>query len=269
MDSTRIPRVLTIAGSDSSGGAGIQADLKTFTALHCYGMSVITAITAQNTLGVSAVHPIPANIVAEQLTAVLTDIGVDAVKTGMLWDTDIIHTVAETLSKHPIRYLVVDPVLVAKSGDTLLKREAVEALRSLLVSHAWIITPNVPELEVLTGISCSSQELLLEAGKKLLDLGCKFVLIKGGHWNDTEVVHDWLLGLDNFAREFTHPRIETRNTHGTGCTLSSAIACYLAKGMETEQAVGQAIQFVQQAIETAYPLGSGHGPLNHLWRIPY
>ncbi|HOK09109.1 MAG TPA: bifunctional hydroxymethylpyrimidine kinase/phosphomethylpyrimidine kinase [Candidatus Hydrogenedens sp.] len=261
----KTPRVLTIAGSDSGGGAGIQADLKTISALNCYGMSAITAITAQNTIGVSAVHPIPPDIVKEQIEVVMQDIGADAIKTGMLWGSDTIRAIHDALSSFSDFYLVIDPVLVAKSGDLLLQREALETLLEFLVPQAWIITPNLPELRELTGIEPENEESLLRSAEVLLERGARYVLVKGGHANG-KIVTDWLISNDGNVNHFLSQRIDTKNTHGTGCTLSSAIACYLAHGLPTITAVERAIQFVHKAIETAPSLGHGHGPLNHLWR---
>lgn len=261
----KMPRVLTIAGSDSGGGAGIQADIKTMCALNCYGMSAITAITAQNTLGVYAVHPIPAEIVRKQIEVVLSDIGADAIKTGMLWGTEIIHEVHKVLFDYPKPYLIIDPVLVAKSGDPLLQKEAISALVELLIPRAWIITPNLPELKELTEIEPNNKGAILKAGNMLLDRGVQYVLVKGGH-GQGEDVYDYLISKEGREIVFTNRRIDTPNTHGTGCTLSSAIACYLAHGWETVNAVEKAIQFVHKSIETAMPLGKGHGPLNHLWQ---
>ncbi len=263
MEIEKLPRVLTIAGSDSGGGAGIQADIKTMCALNCYGMSAITAITAQNTLGVYAVHPIPAEIVEKQIEVVLSDIGADAIKTGMLWGTEIIVAIHRVLEKYPEPYLVIDPVLVAKSGDVLLKNEAISALIEFLLPRAWIITPNLPELKELTGIEPTDKEAILKAGQWLFDKGAQYVLAKGGHGKGEEI-HDYLISNNGNCKIFTSPRINSHNTHGTGCTLSSAIACYLAHGLETELAVEKSIQFVRKAIETAPNLGKGHGPLNHL-----
>lgn len=263
--SQKIPRVLTIAGSDSGGGAGIQADIKTMCALNCYGMSAITAITAQNTTGVYAVQPIPAEIVKKQIEVVLSDIGADAIKTGMLWGTEIITAIYEVLSVYSEPYLVIDPVLVAKSGDPLLQQEAISALIELLIPRAWIITPNLPELKELTGIEPENKDSIKKAGQKLLEKGAKYVLVKGGHGQGTQI-HDYLFSHEGEEIDFTSERVQTPNTHGTGCTLSSAIACYLAHGLDTATAVGKAIQFVHKAIETAPNLGKGHGPLNHLWQ---
>ncbi|MGC8737011.1 MAG: bifunctional hydroxymethylpyrimidine kinase/phosphomethylpyrimidine kinase [Candidatus Hydrogenedens sp.] len=263
----KLPRVLTIAGSDSGGGAGIQADIKTMCALNCYGMSAITAITAQNTLGVYAVHPIPPDIVKKQIEVVLSDIGVDAIKTGMLWGTEIITVVHEVLEIYPQPYLVIDPVLVAKSGDLLLHQEAISSLLELLIPHAWLITPNLPELKELTGIEPEDKDAITQAGYILLEKGVKYVLVKGGH-GQGEKIKDYLFSYKNEEMCFVSPRVYSPHTHGTGCTLSSAIACYLARGLETEIAVEKAIQFVHKSIETAPNLGKGHGPLNHLWMNP-
>ncbi len=261
-----VPRILTIAGSDSGGGAGIQADLKTMCALNCYGMSAITAITVQNTIGVYDVHPIPTDIVEKQIEVVLSDIGADAIKTGMLWDAEIITAVHKALKPFPGPYLVIDPVLVSKSGNILLQQNAVDALLELLVPRAWIITPNLPELKQLTGVEPNHKDNIIKAAKKLLDRGTKYVLVKGGH-GQGEQVEDYLISNKCDIKCFPSIRINTTHTHGTGCTLSSAIACYLAKGLETEPAVETAIQFVHKAIETAPLLGKGHGPINHLWKF--
>ncbi len=263
----RLPRVLTIAGSDSGGGAGIQADLKTFTALNCYGMSVLTAITAQNTVGITGIHPIPVDIVKKQIIAVMEDIGADVIKTGMLWDANIIEAVAEVLKNYSYKYLVVDPVLVAKSGDLLLKKECIKVLKEKLIPLAWIVTPNIPELSELSGKDVNREKDICDSARIIIEMGCKYVLVKGGHL-EGEVVVDRLISAYGEVKEYVHPRLNTTSTHGTGCTLSSAIACYLAYGYETSVAVGKAIEFVHKAMETAPPLGKGHGPLNHLWRIP-
>ncbi len=263
----KLPRVLTIAGSDSGGGAGIQADLKTFTALNCYGMSVLTAITAQNTVGIFGIHPVPVDIVRRQMIAVMEDIGVDVVKTGMLWDASIVETVAEVLRGSSFKYLVVDPVLVAKSGDLLLRRDCIRVLKEKLLPLAWIVTPNIPELKELGGDGVNGRDSVVELARRVVDTGCKYVLVKGGHL-EGDLVVDRLFSVYGEVREYAHPRIMTSSTHGTGCTLSSAIACYLAYGYETSIAVGKAIDFVCKAMETAPKVGSGHGPLNHQWRIP-
>ena len=257
-----VPVALTIAGSDSSGGAGIQADLKTFSALGVYGMSVLTAITAQNTQGVTAVAEIPLDVIAAQIDAVLTDIGAGAIKTGMLSSAEIIETVAGRLQKHSVTHLVVDPVMVAKVGDHLLRPDAVETLRSVLLPLAMVITPNIPEAEVLVGGSISSVAEMRDAAVALLDLGPRSVLVKGGHLDGdaTDVFYDgkeWL--------ELTAPRIHTTSTHGTGCTLASAIAANLALGHELPDAIRSAKSYLTAAIEHAYPIGHGHGPVHHFY----
>ena len=258
------PRLLTIAGSDSGGGAGIQADLKTFAAHGAYGMSAITALTAQNTRGVRAVHEVPPEIVASQIDAVFEDIGVDAVKIGMLASAPIVRAVAERLRHWQPSRVVLDPVMVAKSGDALLRDDAVEALLEELVPLCTVITPNLPELERMTGMPAgpAAAEALAKRGPA--------VLAKGGHaapvGNTKEVVDVLMVGGEVY--EFRHPRLATSSTHGTGCTLSSAIAARLGRGEELPRAVGGAIEYLQGALKAAYPLGSGHGPVNHLWRQP-
>jgi hydroxymethylpyrimidine/phosphomethylpyrimidine kinase len=270
--SPRVPRLLTIAGSDSGGGAGIQADLKTFAAHGGYGMSVIAALTAQNTREVRAVHEVPAAMVAAQIDAVLEDIGADAVKIGMLASAVIIRAVAERLRVHlkgtgvPI---VLDPVMIAKSGDRLLREDAVEALKAELLPLATLVTPNLPELETLTGLAAGNQgneAERLRAARALAALG-PAVLAKGGHAEGDEVV-DLLLEGDRIHR-FAHPRLRTASTHGTGCTLSSAIAARLGAGEELPRAVEGAIAYLSGALAAAYPLGQegGHGPVDHLYRL--
>jgi hydroxymethylpyrimidine/phosphomethylpyrimidine kinase len=263
-------RLLTIAGSDSGGGAGIQADLKTFAAHGAYGMSVIAALTAQNTREVRAVLEVPPEMVAAQIDAVLEDIGADAVKIGMLGSAGVIHAVADRLRTHlagtsvPV---VLDPVMVAKSGDRLLREDAVEALATELLPLATLVTPNVPELETLTGQPAASEEQRLRAAETLAAKG-PAVLAKGGHAEGDEVV-DLLLAAGQVHR-FAHPRLRTTSTHGTGCTLSSAIAARLAAGDPLPKAVEGAIQYLHGAMAAAYPVGkgNGHGPVDHfyLWR---
>lgn len=261
-------RVLTIAGSDSGGGAGIQADLKTFSACGCYGMSVITALTAQNTCGVSAIHPVPIKFVREQLDAVLTDIGADAVKIGMLFSPELIKTVATALADFKVTNIVLDPVMVAQSGDKLLQDEAVEAIRQHLVPMADILTPNLPEAEVLTGSSVQSAAEMKKAAEALASSGCKAVLIKGGHRSGQQSDDLLYLSKDRQFLELAGQRIETRNNHGTGCTLSSAIASMLAKGETMEEAVRQAKSYIQGAIKAGaqYRIGKGHGPVHHFFQ---
>jgi hydroxymethylpyrimidine/phosphomethylpyrimidine kinase len=253
---------MIIAGSDSGGGAGIQGDIKTVTALGGYAATAITALTVQNTLGVSAVHRVPEAIVAGQIRAVLDDIGADVIKTGMLVDGPMIHAVGDALTGYDIP-LVLDPVMVAKGGAPLLRDDAVSALKTRLIPRAMILTPNVPEAEVLSGRAITTAEDMVDAGKALLDLGCTAVLMKGGHLAGDDLT-DWLITADEVAR-FNSPRIPTRHTHGTGCTLASAIATGVAQGLRVTDAVVRARAYVQGAIAHAPGLGSGHGPLNHAW----
>jgi len=265
-------RALTIAGSDSGGGAGIQADLKTFSALRCYGMSVITAITAQNTREVTAVHPVPAETVSAQLDAVLTDIGVDAIKIGMLHNAETVVAVAQALASTPATPVVVDPVMVAKSGDRLLSEAAVDSLRRHIFPLADLITPNLPEAEALLGRKLRGRDDMEAAAADLLALGTKAVLVKGGHLQDDHVSDVLVHALDAggvVTRWFDYPRIVTQNTHGTGCTLSSAIAASLAHGSTLEDAVATGREYVQNAIEAGatYRLGHGHGPVHHFHSV--
>jgi hydroxymethylpyrimidine/phosphomethylpyrimidine kinase len=260
----RRPRALTIAGSDSGGGAGIQADLKTFAALGVYGASAITAITAQNTVGVSAIHEVPVDVVAAQVDAVLEDIGADAAKTGMLSSASIIEAVADRLRFHGVGRLVVDPVMVAKSGDRLLREDAVTALRQVLLPMALIVTPNAPEASVLSGIEVVDLDSAREAARRIGDLGPGLVVVKGGHL-EGERSDDLVWDGSRFDL-LSGRRIATRHTHGTGCTFSAAIAAYLARGLAPLEATREARAYLQGAIEHSEPLGSGHGPVNHLWR---
>jgi len=262
----RIPKALTIAGSDSGGGAGIQADLKTFTAFRVFGMSVLTSITAQNTQSVRAIHDLPPDFVRMEIDAVVEDIGVDAAKTGMLSNEEIITVVAERIKHYGIRRLVVDPVMRAKSGDALLKKEAESALIERLLPLAYIVTPNLPEAEAISGMQISSPEDMKEAARKIASLDSKFVLVKGGHLEDVDEAVDVLFDGSSFY-EFRSPRIATKNTHGTGCTYSAAICAGLAKGLDVMEAVGQAKKYVTEAIKRSFDLGRGHGPLNHFWRF--
>jgi len=255
---------MTIAGSDSGGGAGIQADLKTFQALGVYGASTLTAITAQNTLGVTAVHEVPTETIAAQIDAVVADIGVDAGKTGMLSSAEIIATVAERIRMWRMERLVVDPVMVAKSGDRLLREDAVAALISELLPLAMVLTPNLPEAEVLVGAALESDEAIREAARKIVDLGPKTVVMKGGHRQGDAV--DVLFDGRDFV-EFRSERFDTPNTHGTGCTFSAAIAAGLARGLEVGQSVGDAKRYVSEAIRRSRPLGAGHGPVAHDWLL--
>lgn len=260
----RYPRVLTIAGSDSGGGAGVQADLKTFCALGCFGMTAITAITAQNTLGVRAIHGMAPQMLRDQIDAVLDDIGVDAVKIGMLHAPAIVYTVAEAIDRHQLTKVVFDPVMVATSGAALIDREAVQVLVEQLFPRVALITPNLDEAALLVGHALACERDLAQAGEVLLGLGAPAVLLKGGHLPGAQVV-DLLMKRDGYTNWMRAPRIASANTHGTGCTLSSAIAAHLALGAPLADAVQLARAFVRQALlaGAAVRTGSGSGPLNH------
>ena len=255
-------RVLIIAGSDSGGGAGIQADIKTVSMLDCYAATAITALTAQNTEGVFGVLPIPPEFVRRQIEVVLDDIGADAIKTGMLPDAAVIETIAAVLQERAAAIpLVVDPVMVAKGGARLIDPAAVEALKRLLIARAEIVTPNLPEAAILCGAAIGNLAQMRAAGETLLALGCRAVLVKGGHLSGG-TASDVLVTAGG-ARVWESPRIATRHTHGTGCTLASAIAAGLAQGQDVESAVDRARTYVQRAIAGAPGLGRGHGPLDH------
>ncbi len=255
-------RVLAVAGSDSGGGAGIQADIKTITALGGYAMTAVTALTVQDTRGVHDVLPVPAAFVAAQMRAVLDDPGADAVKTGMLGDAATIGAVSEVLAARPVRLpLIVDPVMVAKGGRSLLAEEALAALKRYLLPLAAMLTPNVPEAEALTGLAIADAAAMRPAAEALLALGLPAVLLKGGHLPG-DIVTDLLASAEGL-REFRFPRLATRHTHGTGCTLASAVATGLAQGMEPGDAVARARAYVQAAIAAAPGFGAGHGPLDH------
>ena len=258
------PIALTIAGSDSSGGAGIQADLKTFAALGVYGASVITALTAQNTNGVSGIHAVPAGFVTAQIDAVFSDLQVDAVKIGMAAELAIIDAIAAGLARWSPKHVVLDPVMVATSGDRLLATEAVDALRTKLMPRASLVTPNLPEAAALLDEAVALSESAIESqGKRLLALGCRAVLIKGGHGQGAESI-DYLVSSGGTIA-LAAPRVATKNTHGTGCSLSSAIAAGLAKGEDMESAVRNAKAWVHAAIAAAdrFSVGHGHGPIHH------
>ncbi len=267
-------RALTIAGSDSGGGAGIQADLKTFSALGCYGMSVITSITAQNTHEVTAVHPVPVEVITKQIDAVISDIGVDAIKVGMLFSPEITEAVGEALRRWGAGLIVVDPVMVSKSGDRLLTEAAVEALKRHVLPLAEVITPNLPEASALLGREVTTRDHMEAAARDLLEAGPRAVLVKGGHLKDTTAADELVLrgsGVRVMSRWFEFERIDTPNTHGTGCTLSSAIGSFLARGESLESAVEAARAYIQAAISAGayYQLGHGHGPVHHfhaLWQ---
>lgn len=252
-------RVLTVAGSDSGGGAGIQADLKTITLLGSYGMSAITALTAQNTCGVRGIHPAPAEFVAAQIDAVLDDIGTDTLKTGMLFDAEIVQVVAATIARRGL-LAVVDPVMIAKGGAPLLQRQAVDAVREHLLPQTYLLTPNLPEAEALTGLAITDEAGMERAARALQTMGARNVLLKGGHL-DGEAVDLLLAGQE--LHRFPAPRIATASTHGTGCTFSAAIASFLAQGLPLVEAVARAKTFIHTAISSAVPLGAGHGPVNH------
>jgi hydroxymethylpyrimidine/phosphomethylpyrimidine kinase len=263
-----VPVALTIAGSDSSGGAGIQADLKTFAALGVYGASVITALTAQNTLRVSGIHQVPAEFVTAQIDAVFSDLAVGAVKIGMVAQLDNIDAIAAGLKRWSPKHVVLDPVIVATSGDRLVASEAIEALRSELIPCASIITPNLPEAAALLGEPVAESEAAVEhQGKRLLAMGCRAVLIKGGHGEGAESI-DYLIDPQG-TRALAAPRVATKNTHGTGCSLSSAIAAGLAKGEGLETAVGNAKAWISAAISAAdrFSVGHGHGPIHHFHKF--
>ncbi|MGI5837008.1 MAG: bifunctional hydroxymethylpyrimidine kinase/phosphomethylpyrimidine kinase [Chloroflexota bacterium] len=255
---------LTVAGSDSGGGAGIQADLKSFAALGVHGTSVITALTAQNTLGVTAIYDIPPSFIEAQFDAVASDIGVDAMKTGMLFSAEIIDSVCRKIKEFDITNVVVDPVMVATSGDLLLKTEAVDAIKESLIPLAAVITPNRREAEVLSGIEIRDEGGVKDAARRIHELGSRYVLVKGGHADGDAV--DWLFDGKEFA-SFRAQRVVTTNTHGTGCTLSAAIAALLALGKTVPEAVDGAKRYITAAIQHAYPLGKGHGPVNHLFAL--
>ncbi len=258
-----IPTVLSIAGSDPSGGAGIQADLKTASALGAYGMAVITALTAQNTRTVAGVHEVPPAFVALQIDTIFADITPDAVKTGMLASAEIIDVVAAKAAEHSFRNLVVDTVMVAKSGDRLLRQDAVQAMRQKLVPLAHVLTPNLPEAEELLGRELLSNDDIREAARELAAMGARNVVIKGGH-REGDTVTDVLFDGEAF-HAFSGPRIETTSTHGTGCTFASAIATFLARGEPVLDAVGHAKEYLTEALRRAYSVGGGHGPVHHFW----
>jgi hydroxymethylpyrimidine/phosphomethylpyrimidine kinase len=256
-----IAKALTIAGSDSGGGAGIQADLKTFAALGVYGSSAITAITAQNTVGVTAVHEIPTEVIAAQLDAVLGDIGADAAKTGMLSSAPIIATVAAAVRRWGLARLVVDPVMVAKSGDRLLREDAVRALREELLPLALVVTPNIPEAETLAGMTIQAEEDRREAARRIAAFGPRYVVVKGGHAEGDPI--DFLYDGATTIPIGSGPRIDTPNTHGTGCTFAAAITAGLARGYEVERAVREAKTYLTEALRASYRVGAGHSPVHH------
>ncbi len=260
------PTCLTIAGSDSCGGAGIQADLKTMSALGVYGMSVITAITAQNTRGVDALEAVSSSMVKAQLESVFSDIRCDAVKIGMLFSPQIIDVILEILDKYSPRHVVLDPVMVSTSGHALARETMCDALKNRLCNRVSLITPNIPEAEKLCGMSIDTFSDMMVAGEVLMQAGCGAVLIKGGHLSG-EMVSDVLFQKSCQPEIFTHPMVDTRNTHGTGCSLSSAIASYLALGRDMHEAVSLANEYVYNGLKFGADVivGDGHGPINHFF----
>ncbi|MBM3933360.1 MAG: bifunctional hydroxymethylpyrimidine kinase/phosphomethylpyrimidine kinase [SAR202 cluster bacterium] len=259
-----VARVMTIAGSDSGGGAGIQADLKAFAAMGAYGTCVITAITAQNTVRVTDVLEVPDAMIRAQIDAVMSDIGTDAAKTGMLASAAIINTVAEKIREHAISNLVVDPVMVAKSGDRLLREDAIDVLRRVLIPLATVVTPNLPEAEAITGRVVKDLDQARDAARMIVEeMGAKAAVVKGGHMPGpaTDTFYD---GTE--VRLFTAQRVSTTNTHGTGCTFASAVAGCIARGMPLKEAVGQSKKYVTEAIRSGIAVGHGSGPLNHFYK---
>lgn len=266
--SMRYKRVLTIAGSDSGGGAGIQADIKTISACGCYAMSAITAITVQNTLGVSAVYPIPTNTIEEQIEAVISDIGVDAVKIGMLHSAEVILGIKRVLLKYNISNIVLDPVMVSTSGHILMQNEAIETLKSELLTCARVITPNIPEAEIILGKKINKQSELPIYARELSNGGKVSVLLKAGHMDEEELIDILYNAETDEIIELKSNRFQTKNTHGTGCTLSSALASYLAQGMSLNEATTSAKNYINSAITNGaeYEIGAGHGPVHHFWK---
>ncbi len=265
-------RALTIAGSDSGGGAGIQADLKTFSALGCYGMTVITALTAQNTVKVMGIQAVPPEFIALQMDAVMTDIGADAVKIGMLHSPEVIGVVAKSLKRYDCKTLVLDPVMVTRNGDKLLQDDAVQALKTFLFPMATVITPNLAEASILLGRDITDRSQMPDACRDLIDLGCSRVFLKGGALMDSVSVDYFYDGLSGELLKLESPRVDTRNSHGTGCTISSAIAACLARGMELAAAVRKAKTYIDGALlgGAEVKIGSGHGPVHHFhdwWNI--
>ncbi len=255
-------KALTIAGSDSGGGAGIQADLKTFTAFSVFGTSAITALTAQNTVGVQGILEIEPDFVKKQIKSVLDDIGTDAVKTGMLASPDIVKAVADTLNEYSVDNVVVDPVMIAKSGDALLSAEACRTVIESLVPAATVVTPNIHEAEAMLDMKIENIDDMKKAGSEIHSMGCKWVVIKGGHMEKDDKAIDVVFNGEEYF-EFSSERFNTKNSHGTGCTFSSAIAAGLAKGYPVLKAIEQAKKFISMAIKESFSIGAGHGPTNH------
>jgi len=257
-------KALTIAGSDSGGGAGIQADIKTFSAFGVFGMSVITSVTAQNTLVVCGVHEIPPEFVGKQMNAIFSDMGADGIKTGMLSNAGIVETVANKLMECKPYFVVVDPVMIAKGGGILLKKDAVQSLKNRLLPEATLVTPNIPEAEILSGLTITSVEEMKAAAKAIVKTGCSAVLIKGGHLEGEAID---LLYTGEEYHFFRSERIHTKNTHGTGCTYSAAILSNLILGHPLAEAVRISKAYITEAIRHSLDIGEGHGPLNHFVRI--
>ena len=253
---------MTIAGSDSGGGAGIQADLKTFQELKVFGTSVITALTAQNTLGVDGIFPTTPEFVTQQLSAIFNDFDVKALKTGMLFSADIIACVAEKMKEQDLQ-IVVDPVMIAKGGASLLQQEAVDALKSKLLPIATVLTPNIPEAEVMTGMTIQTQSDIQKAAAQILEKGVQCVVMKGGHLEEDEFATDRVFLANGSSFKMQSKRIKTKHTHGTGCTFSAVITAFLGRGFSLQEAIIEAKKFVQAAIEYPLHLGHGHGPTNH------
>ncbi len=262
-------RVLSIAGSDPSGGAGIQADLKAFSACGCFGTTAIVAVVDENTIGVTGVHPIPVDFVTGQIKSVLDDIGTDAIKIGMLHSSELIMGIKNTLLKYDVKNIVLDPVMVATSGDLLLQTEAIDTLKEELLPMARIITPNIPEAEILLGKKISSQTDLPILAKELSDKYGVSVLLKAGHLTDDELIDIFYNAETGVSTPLKSKRVYTKNTHGTGCTFSSAVAAFLAHGFEMTDAVLRAKEYMIKAIEMGadYQIGKGHGPVHHFWNF--
>jgi len=261
-------RVLSIAGSDPSGGAGIQADLKTISACGCFATTAITAIVDENTVGVFGVHPIPVDFVKGQIKSVLDDIGTDAVKIGMLHSSELIRAVKDTLLPYNIRNIVLDPVMVATSGDKLLQDEAIETLKEVLIPNVRVITPNIPEAEILLGAKITNNQQLPEYARELGSIYNVSVLLKAGHLDGNDLIDVFFNAETNEILELKSARINTQNTHGTGCTLSSALAAFLARGFDLNDAVRKAKEYINNAIAAGadYTIGKGHGPVNHFYK---
>ena len=255
----KIPKILSIAGSDSGGGAGIQADIKAISYHRGYAMTVLTAVTAQNTLGVQEIFPLPKEIIKKQLESVMDDLAPDVIKTGMLADHETIELISEFLENKKI---VVDPVMVATSGDRLIESSAVEAIMNFLIPNAYLVTPNIYEAEILSNIKIIDLETQIDAGKKILEHGAENVLIKGGH-SKSEIIHDCLIQKDLKETVFKSNRLDSKNTHGTGCSLASSIATLLGRSFDIEAATSRSIEYVQKGINKAPNFGQGNGPILH------